>query len=551
MRPILSRCLALIFCALALAAPARAQADTGTAALPEPPVRYDEDVLPPAFHEGRRSLVLNALPDDAVAVFLSAPERTRENDVRYEYRQDSDLYYLTGTTEPGSVLLLAPGGIEADGRATQELLLVPPRTTYSDVWLGRRFGPERAEEELGLANAVSNERFEEVLTGLVESGRRVYLLPLPEGVEEETALAEQLATLRQTVQTMDAGEDALAQEAIDLMRAVDAEERFEEVQAVLKERMAPSSFETGLGKAMYRRFTDAATLDEWQTWRREHVEARYADDTFLRPLLTELRMVKTDEELELLRKAIDLTVTAQKEAMRSIEPGMHEYEVEALIEYIFKRGGAEHTGFPSIIGSGENATVLHYEANRRQMEEGDMLVMDVGAEVHGYSADVTRSVPVSGTFSREQRAIYELVFEAQKAGIEAAQPGAPFGAPGRAARQIIAEGLMDLGLIDGADEAQRFFMHGTSHYLGLYVHDVGTGGPLQPGTVITVEPGLYISPAEDIPEKWWNIGVRIEDDVLVTADGPVNLSKDAPRSVAAVERLMAEEGLASRVANGR
>ncbi|MGD2068095.1 MAG: aminopeptidase P N-terminal domain-containing protein [Gemmatimonadota bacterium] len=441
-----------------------------------PPVRYDDDLLPPEFHASRRGAVVEALPPGAVAIFFGAPERNRQNDVDFEYRQDSDLLYLTGTTEPGTALLLAPAGVEVDGERVGEILFVPERNPSAEVWSGRRMGPERAAERLGVEKAVAAGRFGEIVRPLVEAGSPIVHEDLPEGVREGSALGRQLAAL------------------------------------------------------------DGAVVSP------EDVRA-------LRLTLDRLRMVKTDAELVLLQRAIDITASAHREAMRSIEPGMHEYEVEALVEYVFRREGAEYAGFPSIVGSGENSVILHYETNRRRMDGGDVVVIDIGAEYHGYSADITRTLPVDGDFSTEERAIYELVLRAQRAGIEATRAGASFGAPGQAAAVVLAEGLAGLGLIDSpADWAglRRFFMHGTSHYLGLDVHDVGTGGPLAPGTVITVEPGIYVAPAPDVDPKWWNIGVRIEDDVLVTAEGPVVLSEGTPWTVEEIEALMAEEGLGNR-----
>ncbi len=232
--------------------------------------------------------------------------------------------------------------------------------------------------------------------------------------------------------------------------------------------------------------------------------------------------------------------------MRSIEPGMTEFEVEALIEFVFKRNGAEYPGFPSIVGSGENSIVLHYESNRRKMEMGDVVLMDIGAEYHGYTADLTRTVPVGGSFTPEQRRIYETVLAASEAAIDAARAGAPFWAPHRAASSVLARGLAELGLISrpsSTRELGRFFLHGTSHYLGLDVHDVGTYGELEPGNVITIEPGLYIAPADDIDAAWWNIGIRIEDDILITEGNPVVLSADLPRRPDEIEAIMQEQGL--------
>jgi len=295
---------------------------------------------------------------------------------------------------------------------------------------------------------------------------------------------------------------------------------------------------------MIRAFLTAGDAETWLAWKEENL-AGYADQTLLRSVLFDLREIKTEEELEFLGRAIDITTAAQREAFRSIEPGLYEYEVEAVIEYVFHRQGAEHPGFPSIVGSGENSTVLHYDSNRRTMEDGDLVVVDVGAEYRGYTADVTRTAPVSGDFSRQQEAVYRVVLAAQEAVIAAAVPGAGFQDLNNVASARLAEGLMQLGIISTPDEITQFFPHGVSHYLGLDVHDAGTYGPLRPGTVITIEPGLYIPPTPGVDEQWWNIGVRIEDDVLVTESGPVVLSAAAPKFVEEIEALMTESGLAS------
>jgi Xaa-Pro aminopeptidase len=451
------------------------------------PVRYEEDFASADFHRNRRRAVVERLPQGAVVVLFGAPSRNRSNDVFYEYRQASDLLYLTGTTEAGSALLLVQDGVEVDRRVVREVLFVPPRDPAQEVWLGRRFGTDRAMERLGVEIAVDAGRFSEIVTPLLTGGARpVYRLPLPDGIERGTPLADQ-------------------------------------VGAVLAHTEPAAVPGVGTG-------TDTGAR---------------ADTTTLRRILDELRTIKTDEELELLRRAIDITAEAHREVMRQVRPGWAEYEIEALVEYTFKRGGAEQPGFPSIVGSGENSVILHYETNRRTTAPGDLVVIDVGAEYHGYTADVTRTIPVSGAFTEEQRAIYDLVLRAQEAGIRATRAGNPFAQPHQAAAQVLARGLADLGLIDGPTDARglrRFFMHGTSHYLGLDVHDVGTGGPLEPGTVITVEPGIYIAPADDVDPRWWNIGVRIEDDVLVTEADPVILSAAAPRSGDDVEALMREGG---------
>ncbi len=262
------------------------------------------------------------------------------------------------------------------------------------------------------------------------------------------------------------------------------------------------------------------------------------DEKKLKAIMAELREVKLEEELVLLQKAIDITCNAQIEVMKSLKDGMAEYQTEAILEYVFKNEGAEYTGFPSIQGGGENSCILHYTTNRKVLNNEHLLVSDVGAEYRGYTADVTRTLPVDGVFSEEEKIIYNLVLKAQNAGIRAAKAGNPFRATHQATTEIITQGLLKLGIINNVKEVRNFFMHGTSHYLGLDVHDVGTYGPLVAGSVITVEPGIYIAEGSNCDPKWWNIGVRIEDDILITENEPINLSKAAPRTVETIEKMM-------------
>jgi len=502
------------------------------------PVRYDSDYPSPDFHRGRRALVLDFLPGNAVALVFGAPTRTRQNDVSYEYRQSSDLLYLSGTEEPGSVLLLAPLGVDVDGRRVREVLFVPPRDPSQEVWLGRRFGTERAMSQLGIELAVEATRFDEIVVPLLRShDRQIFHLEIPQAIEGGTALAEQVGTFMAHVQPIEIGSGGRDGVMLSQALAAGSPELFARVKAV---GLRPDAFSDAVIRSWAEAFNEASSYEDWATRRTGLLRGR-SEGTVLRHLLDELRSVKTDEERRLLQRAIDITAEAHREVMAQVRPGWTEYEIEALVEYTFKRRGAEYPGFPSIVGSGENSVILHYETNRRTTEPGDLVVVDVGAELHGYTADVTRTVPVSGRYSPEQRRIYEIVFAAQEAGIAATRAGAAFYAPHQAAARVLAEGLAEIGLIRGPEDQvglRRFFMHGTSHYLGLDVHDVGTGGPLLPGTVITVEPGLYIAAAEDIDPKWWNIGVRIEDDVLVTEGDPVVLSAAAPRRVDEVEALM-------------
>ncbi len=257
-------------------------------------------------------------------------------------------------------------------------------------------------------------------------------------------------------------------------------------------------------------------------------------------ILDPMRVIKSPAEIALMRRADSITVEAHRATMRAARPGMHEYELEAIMEYTFRRLGSEDPGYESIVGSGPYSCILHYSTNRRKTEPGDLVVMDCGAELHGYSADVTRTIPISGHFSPEQRKIYDLVLAAQTAGIQLCRPGHKFWDPHVAAAAVISDGLMRLGIISSPEQARTYTIHGFSHFLGLDVHDVGKPGVLRSGMVLTVEPGIYIPAGSDCDPKWWNIGVRIEDDIEVTDNGPVDLSGDLERSADDIERIMAE-----------
>lgn len=277
---------------------------------------------------------------------------------------------------------------------------------------------------------------------------------------------------------------------------------------------------------------------------RKHVEMKQdtsfqnVDNHLLKEMMSSLREVKKEEEIKLIRKAIEITCMAQTSLMQRVSSEMTEYQAEALVEHVFKWEGAESPGFPSIVGSGANSCVLHYTENRKKFEESDLVVVDIGAEYHGYSADITRTFPVSGTFSEEQRIIYEIVLEAEEAGIKACIPGSKFWSANVAATNIIRQRLFDVGIIKERRDFRKYFMHGTSHYLGLDVHDVGLYGELEEGNVLTVEPGIYIPEGSDCDPKWWNIGIRIEDNILITKTGYEVLSKCVPKTIPEIEQIM-------------
>jgi Xaa-Pro aminopeptidase len=435
--------------------------------------QYDQDFLTADFHKARRDSLRKLLPDSSIAIFFSAPERNRSNDVYYEYHQDPNFYYLSGFREPNALLIVSKEIHEFGDISSNEILFVPERDPKLEIWNGRRLGQDGAANSLGFNRVLKNSTFKEIDLNQNSIKRIYYLSPL--------ALEEQ--------DTSD------------------------------------SKYLAGL----------------WHQFVKKNTKPFVSAENHLEMMMAQLRQDKAEEELILLKKAIEITCEAQNKLMQNIKPDMAEYETEAIIEYVFKSNGAECPGFPSIQGSGENSCILHYTSNRRPLKNGGLLVSDVGAEYRGYTADVTRTIPPSGKFSAEERAIYELVYKAQSRAIDSTLVGVSFWFPHMVAQKIIAQGLLELGIISSKSDFRKYFMHGTSHYLGLDVHDPGLYKPLKENQVITVEPGIYIAEGSDCDPKWWNIGVRIEDDILIKKEGPVILSNKSPRSIEDIEKMMGKK----------
>lgn len=427
-------------------------------------------------HLRRRAALFDAMAaasPSSVAVLAAAPVFLRNNDVEHEYRQDSDLFYLTGFDEPESVAVL-------DAETRKFTLFVRPRDRDREVWDGPREGVDGAKAHFGADDSIVIAELDEKLPGLLQNHRRVYYR-----LGQNRRFDDRLLS------------------AIDRVRA--------------RQRT---------GVSAPTEIVDPGSI------------------------VHEMRLRKSPAEVETMRAAARITREAHEAAMRRTRPGMHEYEVEALLLDTFRRHGSERPAYGSIVGSGPNACVLHYRKNDRRIEGGELLLIDAGCEFGYYASDVTRTFPVGRDFSREQQAIYELVLQAQVEGIEATRPGATLDAIHSLDVGIITRGLVKLGLLQGEPEKliesegyKRFFMHRTSHWLGMDVHDVGayfeTGKarPLEAGMVLTVEPGIYIAPDDaTVAPEWRGIGVRIEDDVLVTPSGHEVLSAGIPKSVDEVRR---------------
>jgi Xaa-Pro aminopeptidase len=431
------------------------------------------------LHAKRRQAFIDfvrARGEDAVCVFPAAPVFTRNNDVEHDYRQDSDLFYLTGFAEPGTVLVL-------DAKEGKSTMFVRPRDPDREIWDGPRFGVEGVKEHFGADESFTIDKLPEELPKLFANKKRLYYRLGPNRAMDDKVL-----------------------EAIDRTRG-----------------------RAKLGIAWPVEIVDPGTV------------------------LHEMRLFKSNDDLAAMRRAAEITAEAHLRAMQETKPGMHEFQVEAMILETFRGRGSERPAYGSIVGSGTNSTILHYRANNKKMEDGELLLIDAGCEYDYYASDVTRTFPVNGKFNKQQQAIYELVLEAQEAGIAETVSGSSLDQIHAACVGVITRGLVKLGLLQGEveqlikDEAYKpFYMHKTSHWLGMDVHDVGNyyvGGkarPLEPGMVLTVEPGIYIGKAYDkVAPEWRGIGVRIEDDILVTDGAPDNLTGRIPKTVAEVQRATA------------
>jgi Xaa-Pro aminopeptidase len=419
---------------------------------------------------------MRRMQPNSVAIIPAAREATRSNDTHYRFRQDSDFFYLTGFEEPEAIAVIKPG------ETHEYVLFVRPRDPEREIWDGRRAGVEGAKSEFGAAEAFPVAEFDGQLREILDGAETLYYRL---GVHRDL-------------------DDKIISE-IGNMRAVNR-----------KPIHPPTTI------------IDPATI------------------------IHELRVIKSPDELELMQKAADIAAEAHVEAMKAARPGMREYEVEALIEQVFRRHGAAGPAYTSIVGAGPNATVLHYINNDGELRQGELLLVDAGAEYKGYASDITRTFPIDGRYSQPQRDIYDLVLKAQMSCVEMVRPGVTHDQLKQHSIEVLTEGMVELGLLQGEPEQlikdkkyEKFYMHGLGHMLGIDVHDVGAyyygkeSRALEPGVVMTVEPGIYIAPdTKDVPEKYLGIGVRIEDDVLCTNNGPRVLTSKVPKNPDQIEELM-------------
>ncbi|MFN0204899.1 MAG: aminopeptidase P N-terminal domain-containing protein [Planctomycetota bacterium] len=456
---------------------------------PYKPTELHNYVLPPEEFKKRRAAFVEEIAKygpGTIAIVKSAPVFPRNGDVEHEYRQDSDFYWLTGFHESESMAIFDPDAADAASDAKIDTnntkkravysLMMLPRDPARETWTGKRVGPERALSDFGVDAAFTNDQSDKLLKDAVARAKTLVI-----------------------INNFDK----------DFSRKIDT---------LLNETRA--------------RTGESPRIVNAGKW------------------IGEQRLIKSPAEIEIMKRAIEVTIEGHFAAMRAARPGMNEGEVEAACEFVFRALGGPRLGYPSIAGGGNNGCVLHYNTNNEWLGPNSLMLLDAGTEIGYYTSDITRTWPVNGKFTPEQRAIYNIVLRAQNAGIDKCRPGVVFSEVNDAAVREVTKGLIEVGILEGDLEElikkgahRKVFMHGTSHWLGLDVHDSGStkGRKFEPGMILTVEPGIYIAEGTpNIDKKWWGIGVRIEDDILITENGPLNLSERLPRDVETIEKIVQE-----------
>ena len=494
------------------------------------------------FHRERRLQLREKLPSNSVAVFFSSPIRNRANDVDFEYHPDPNFYYLTGWNEPHAVLFVYSVP-QNDAQGTYyEKLYIRERDARNEMWNGKRLGLEGAQK-MGFDRVDLKQNFINEPHGF-DQFDTVFMFDFKNDVRDTSDPSDLFDLQKQFKQAIHFPEnfDAKRYRLYQRIRQAKPEE-VPSIQRIINyyAQSDATLMEDPVIQDFMSKAEDETVLTDLKTRSAFLLKDYNYDIDQLGTYMAELREIKTPEEVQLLKKAIQISAQGQREVMKAIKPNMTEREVQGIHQLVYKKYGAAHEGYPSIVGAGDNACVLHYITNDKTDLKDQLILMDLGAEYNGYTADVTRTIPVSGTFSPEQRALYQIVYDSQTAGIKAAQVGASFSAIAAACNKVVQEGLMELGIIAAPEEYRRYLPHGVAHHIGLDVHDPGLYQNLQPQMIITVEPGIYIPKDSPCDPKWWNIGIRIEDDILITEKGPVNLSEDAPRAWDEIEALMKEK----------
>lgn len=498
------------------------------------------DFLSAEFHKERREKVRELMPANSVLVFFANAERNRANDVDYVYHQDPDFYYLTGYKEPNALLLIfSDEQKDTSGNLFNELIYVQERNPRAEQWTGKRLGVEGVKERLGFKAAYNGKEFKDFQIDFTKFDK-VSFYDFTNDYRDKRGdgdLFDLIKTFKIKA-NYPSDYNPTKLQLYTMITATDVDNNANVAQTIGRYLNNYPDLQKDELLTTFINASNDNLRNEVKLKVLNVQKSSNLDSSIIAEIMNKLRETKTDAELKLLKKAIEISAVGQVEVMKAMHPNMSETEIQGVHEYVYKKYGAEYEGYPSIVGGGNNGCILHYVENDKPKVGTDLVLMDLGAEYHGYTADVTRTIPAKGKFSPEQKAIYDIVYNAQEAGIKASIVGNSFRAPGEASSSIVVDGLLKLGIISEPGQARTYFPHGTSHYLGLDVHDKGTYGAFKPNTVITVEPGIYIPEGSDCDQKWWGIAVRIEDDILITEKGPINLSAMAPRTTEAIEAMM-------------
>lgn len=496
-----------------------------------------DDHLSKEFHTGRREALRKMMPNNSVAVIFSYPERVFSKDINYVYHPNPDLYYFSGYTEPNSVLLIFKDK-QADG--SNEVFFVQHRDPLREQWTGKRLGVNGVKSKLGFSTVYDSEAF--LTTGIdFKKLDQIFYDEFPDEIADGPP-----GTLKGL---LDAFKAKAAIKEVDKTLMTDLSKVVEAGNANNIDRLVNNYIKPKAFLPVYQQSSiiqqllnkpDAEKLAQIKN----EIKAQYTSLIGFAQFTSDLRSIKTPEEIALLKKSVLLSSLAHNEAMRAATPKVSERQLEGIMWYVHKFYGAEDEGYPPIVGSGGNGCILHYEENSATEVDNQLVLMDVGAMYHGYSADVTRTFPANGKFTPEQKAVYQLVYEAQEEVFKLCKEGVEYSELEAKTIDVLAAGLLKLGIIKNAADVRTYYPHSVSHYIGLDVHDKGNHSTLlKSGMAITVEPGIYIPAGSPCDKKWWNIGVRIEDDILIGKDGGTNLSAASPRKWRDIEKMMVEKSI--------
>jgi Xaa-Pro aminopeptidase len=500
------------------------------------------DYLSKDFHKQRREALRKLMPDNSVAVIFAYPERVFSRDINYVYHQNPDLYYFSGYKEPNSVLLIFKEIQHTGNNSYNELFFVQKRDSVNETWTGKRLGAEGTQSKLGFDKAYTGEAFDSLCPDL--SKLTIVYEGLPDDISDDgdTGGLYNLYDVFKRKANIPAGANEKLNADLKMIANYASSAYLNYYIDYLRIKL--KNYEVYRNNEFIQQIMnhpDSAGLEKIKSQIRQTIKKSGTD--FYSELTNTLREIKTPEELVLLRKAVSISSIAHAEAMKAIQPDMSERELEGILIYVHKKYGAEEEGYGPIVGAGGNGCTLHYEENSVSNVKNNMVLMDVAAEYHGYSADVTRTVPSNGKYTPEQKAIYQIVYDAQEEIFKLCKEGTPFDDLDKKAREILTAGLLKLGIIKNEKELRTYYPHGCSHHMGLDVHDKSNYGILQANMVITVEPGIYIPAGSKCDKKWWDIGVRIEDDVVIGKDSHELLSAQAPRKWEEVEKMAAQKSI--------